>query len=363
MIEVTGVVQKQAWLDKVLPPVERVRDGLWSVPVPLPDNPLRYVLVYVLEAPGGVVLVDAGWDTAEAWAALNDGLAVAGYAITDVLGVLVTHLHPDHYGLAGRVREASGAWVALHSADARLLRDRYRDYTGLIEAIRRQMREHGVPEEDAGQLADASKSILPLVRHTEPEVILEDGKLAPVPGWELRTVWTPGHSPGHVCFHDVRGGLLLSGDHVLPRISPAVVVHPQQPGDALGDFFASLEKVRGLRVEEVLPAHEYRFAGLDARVAELLDHHEERLTEIEGAVGRAAEGPTAWELATRLTWSRPWEQIQPFMRRTAMLETLAHLVMLEAAGRVAKHDGGARRGPVRWVPGPAAQGSARPVPR
>ena len=78
-----------------------MRPGLWSIPVPLPDSPLRYVLVYVLELDDGVALVDAGWDTPDAWAALNDGLAAAGGTVADVRAVVVTHIHPDHYGLAG----------------------------------------------------------------------------------------------------------------------------------------------------------------------------------------------------------------------------------------------------------------------
>ncbi|WP_067823596.1 MBL fold metallo-hydrolase [Actinomadura kijaniata] len=345
-MKITGNLQHQAWREKVLPPVEQVRPGLWSIPVPLPDNPLRYVLVYGLELPDGIALVDAGWDTPEAWRALCGGLGTAGYAITDVKAVLVTHLHPDHYGLAGRVRETSGAWVALHPADAGLLRERYRDFDGLIAAIGRQMTLHGVPEAEAGPLAEASRAVLPLVRHTDPELLLEDGEQVPLPGWNLRTVWTPGHSPGHVCFFEPDRRVLLSGDHVLPRITPAITVHPQQRHNPLADFYDSLDKVRGLDAEEVLPAHEYRFAGLADRVADLAAHHTARLDEIALAVVRAgADGVTAWDLARRLAWSRPWEEIRPFMRRTAMLETLAHLVMLEAQGRVNAVGGGP---PLRW---------------
>src|SRR3974390_897580 len=91
---------------KPLPPVEQVRPGLWSIPVPLPI-PLGYVFVYVFETDKGAFLVDAGWNTDEASTALRAGLQHAGFAMTDVQGVMVTHLHPDHYGLAGRVREIS----------------------------------------------------------------------------------------------------------------------------------------------------------------------------------------------------------------------------------------------------------------
>src|SRR5207253_10508360 len=89
------------------PHVERVRPGLWSIPVPLPNNSLRYVLVYVFETDAGPYLVDAGWNTDDAYAALDSGLKVAGFSMADVQGVLVTHMHPDHYGLAGRVRDVS----------------------------------------------------------------------------------------------------------------------------------------------------------------------------------------------------------------------------------------------------------------
>src|SRR5207247_9405016 len=108
-----------------LPPVERVRPGLWSIPVPIPNNPLRYVFVYAFETDSGPFIVDAGWNTDDAFATLSEGISHTGADISDVRGVLVTHIHPDHYGLAGRVRDASGAWVALHPADAALVQARY----------------------------------------------------------------------------------------------------------------------------------------------------------------------------------------------------------------------------------------------
>src|SRR5580692_5873576 len=128
VVVVTGTLQKEAWDKNVLPPVEQVRPGLWSIPVPIPNNPLRYVLVYAMElGGGGVAIVDAGWNTDEAWDSLNRGLETAGGSIADVQAVLVTHNHPDHYGLAGRVRAESGAWIGLHPADAKALQARYGD--------------------------------------------------------------------------------------------------------------------------------------------------------------------------------------------------------------------------------------------
>src|SRR3954465_1351819 len=128
-----------------LPPVERVRPGLWSIPVPLPNNSLRYVFVYVFETDRGPYIVDAGWNTDDAYAALDAGLTHIGAGIGEVQGVLVTHIHPDHYGLAGRVREASGAWVALHPADAALIHDRYEAPDDLLARVGAMPRRMGAP--------------------------------------------------------------------------------------------------------------------------------------------------------------------------------------------------------------------------
>src|ERR1700722_11083581 len=146
MVVVTGVLQKEAWDRQVMPPVEQVRPGLWSIPVPIPNNPLRYVLVYAFELDGGgIAIVDAGWNTEDAWTALNSGIQEAGGSITDVRSVLVTHIHPDHYGLAGRVREASGAWVGLHPDDAAMLQGRYVDVDELLSKMRDLLQFAGVP--------------------------------------------------------------------------------------------------------------------------------------------------------------------------------------------------------------------------
>ncbi len=257
MVTVTGIAQKAAWDQQILPPVEQVRPGLWSIPVPIPNNPLRYVLVYALELDGGgVALVDAGWNTDDAWEALTGGLAAAGGSISDVRAVLVTHIHPDHYGLAGRVREASGAWIGLHPADATILEARYGDTDVLLSNMTRLLEDSGVPGERLPDLAFASMVLKSVVTMAQPDISFVDGAIVDLPGWDLRAIWTPGHSPGHVCFHSDRRQLLLSGDHILPRITPNISVHTQQFPNPLGSYLESLAKVGAFETEEVLPAHE-----------------------------------------------------------------------------------------------------------
>jgi glyoxylase-like metal-dependent hydrolase (beta-lactamase superfamily II) len=347
MVTPANEAQRAAWLGGVLPEVERVRPGLWSIPVPIPINPLRYVLVYALEVPDGVVLLDAGWNTDEAYQALAGGLRIAGYAITDVRGVLVTHIHPDHYGLAGRVREMSGAWIGLHPADASLLHDRYDDSAiqALIDREGALLVRCGVPALTAQDLAGASMMIRDFVTMAAPDRLIEDGDRLDLPGWDLRAIWTPGHSPGHLCFASESRKLLFSGDHVLAKITPIVAVHPQSAPNPLADYLDGLRDVGKLDVEEVLPAHEYRFLELAERVDHVIGHHEARLAEVAAGVA-AAGGITCWDLAARLTWSRPWETIAPFMRRAANNETLAHLVWLESRGVVSRVAGE----PDLWYP-------------
>jgi glyoxylase-like metal-dependent hydrolase (beta-lactamase superfamily II) len=247
--------------------------------------------------------------------------------------VLVTHIHPDHYGLAGRVREASGAWIGLHPADAVMLESRYGNTDELVAHMFRFLADSGVPDDKLPDLALASMALKSMVTMAEPDVLFEDGGEIELPGWPLRTIWTPGHSPGHVCFFSEEQKLLISGDHVLPRITPNISVHAQQDSNPLGDYLESLLKVQNLGTEEVLPAHEYRFSGLQGRLEEIITHHADRLDEIEHVLTEHP-GSTAWEITLRLHWSRPWDEIQPFMQRQANGETLAHCVLLELHHRV-----------------------------
>jgi glyoxylase-like metal-dependent hydrolase (beta-lactamase superfamily II) len=272
--------------------------------VPIPDNPLRYVLVYAFELADGVALVDPGWDCDEAWHALIAGLRTAGHDIADVRGVLVTHLHPDHFGLVGRVKGASGAWVAMHRADADLVR-----YQAPAEAAewasqsREQLKRAGAPQ----HLHSGSHAV-PLARFDlggGADVLLGDGDRVDLPGWNLQAIATPGHTPGHLCLVEEDLGVLLSGDHVLPRISPHISLVPGQLADPLGTYLDSLRRIATVEVDEVLPAHEYRFRGLTERAHALLSHHAERLIEIERAEPVALREPLDFDHVARHVRSRP----------------------------------------------------------
>lgn len=339
--DVTGTEQLAAWRARVMPPVEQLGGDLWSIPVPIPNNPLRYVSSYAFAAAGGgLVLLDTGWSAQSSWEALVAGLSSIGASASDVHGVLVSHMHLDHAGLAGRIREASGAWIAMHPADRAVIASP--DLRDASRAVAREVAFLVALGASAGEAAEAVGPVEAYRGFTSmavPDRSLTDGELADVPGWRLRAVHTPGHTPGHVCFVDEPSQRLFAGDHVLPRITPNISVHAVERVNPLFEYLNSLAKVRDLDVDEVLPAHEWRFRGLAQRADDIAAHHERRLAELLAAIA-AHPGATSWDLAGLLTWSRPWDQYSGRMRISAVTETAAHVLELLRRGLV-RASGGA----------------------
>ena len=322
-----------------VPPVEDLGEGLWSVPVPVPGNPIGFTYVYVLATPGGPVLVDTGWNHDESWQALVEGLARTGHTMDQVQGAVLTHFHADHSGLTGRLRETSDAWIAMHPHDIDVLaRLATNGPEERVAAMVRQLTRAGFPAADIDSFR-SSPHLFPAP--AAPDTALSDGERVNVPGLDLRAVWTPGHTPGHLCLHLADRELLFTGDHVLPRITPHVGQFPldSAEGDPLGDFLSSQTRVGGLPEADrllCLPSHETRFTDLPARAREISEHHRERLNLMARLLD---EGPaTLWEITSRLEWRRPWERMRIAARHMAAAETAAHLRTLEERGRI-KRDG------------------------
>ncbi|WP_030248970.1 MBL fold metallo-hydrolase [Streptomyces violens] len=329
-----------------MPHVIDHRGGVWSIAVPIPDNPLGHTLVHVLETDRGPVLIDTGWDDPDSWEALAAGLTACGTGIAELHGVLVTHHHPDHHGLSARVREASGAWIAMHAADTEVVRRTREAEPGVwLTYLIGKLAAAGAPEEHLAPLhaarAAGHADALPGNRPALPDREIVPGELLDLAGRRLRAVWTPGHTPGHVCLHLEEAhpaarpgnGRLFSGDHLLPGISPHVGLY-EDPDDAtvtdpLGDYLDSLERIARLGVAEVLPAHQHAFTGAAERAAELIAHHEERLAGLRALL---AAPLTPWQLAETMTWNRPWEEIPYGSRTIAVSEAEAHLRRLVKRG-------------------------------
>lgn len=322
--------------------VEEIDSGVWSIRVPMPGHPLRASFCYAYVGDdGATTVIDPGWPTEHSWSELRGALQRIGSAPERTASILLTHAHRDHSGLAGRLAAASGATVALHRDDRALLarkgpehQDRVRDWLAVV----------GVPHGEDGQATSLVPDLPQLPEQVRSDRCLEDGDIVPVASGELIVHWTPGHTPGHVCFQDVDRGLLFTGDHVLPRITPNISSMVGHSTSALSDYLRSLVKVGGLVVERALPGHEHAFSGVAARAAELIEHHRQRLEEILTLLARRSQRTTL-EIARELTWSRRWEQITGLQQRAALGEVMSHLYFLHTIGAVRARTGDS---PIVW---------------
>ncbi|MFD6279495.1 MBL fold metallo-hydrolase [Streptomyces sp. NPDC060209] len=321
-----------------------VAGGVWATAVPFP-SPLAYSYSYALRYPDGIVVVDLGWDSDEAWQAFVAGLARAGAGLDEVMGVVVTHAHPDHYGLASRIRKHTSAWIGAHPGERAQIRVGEAERSDRLAEIADWLRECGVPGALLAELDGELRSLDAVLPSVVPDVELQDG--VPVPGTDgaLIPVHTPGHTAGHLCFRERERNVLLTGDHVLPKVTPNVARRPGSGPDPLRDFLASLGRLRQLTDPGtvVLPGHEWPFDRVSRRLDVLCRHHDARLAEIECAVARGCD--TVWEVAQAVSWARDFSAFTPRSMRSALAETSAHLMRLGGDGRIRRSG----RHPERWT--------------
>lgn len=320
----TSTPQAEAWGRRQLPPVEEVRPGVWAIPVPV-RVAIRYVYCYLILGTEHAVLIDPGEKSKEAAEALSAAFAQIGFDERQLVGILVTHFHFDHWEGADELAERTGAWVALSRREWEWVQALTADDTS-PEGMLEWFLSFGAPPETALELATTADYRDTLV-YRAPDHLLEPGEFLPISGERLQVIDTPGHSPGHVCLYDHQRDVLFSGDHILPNITPHIALNRFGAPDPLSDYLESLERVGRLGEPEVLPAHEYRFTGLAARIDELRADIEQRADEVRALVAQHT-ALTPWDAASQLTWSRQWHVFQPAQRRMATDETAAHFARL-----------------------------------
>jgi NADPH2:quinone reductase len=314
-----------------------VAEGIHRIPLPLPSDVLKAVNVYVIETPAGLTIVDGGWAIQEARDVLERSLRQLGAGFGDIRRFLVTHVHRDHYSMAAELGAEYGADVGLgadEKASLDLLNDHARPreetpfFASLVSAGAAELAEQWNTVEGAVPSQKAWRY---------PDTWFEGDHAIPVGTRTLDAVHTPGHTAGHYVFAERAAGLLFAGDHVLPTITPSIGFTTPSPPDPLGDFMASLTKVRAMPDLKLLPAHGPVAPSTHARVDELLAHHEKRL---ERSLAILAGGPlTAFDAAHQLSWTRherSFDELDLFNRGIAAMETKAHLELLAARGLVTR---------------------------
>lgn len=328
-------VQREAWAERRIPPVEEAAEGVWAIPVPFPWNPVKFTYSYLVESPSGAVLLDPGAAEPGSRAALDAAFAELDFDPSRLVGIVVSHYHVDHWSLADSLAADTGAWVAL-SRDEWAWMERLQDEELQPAAIERRLRQDwGVSAEAAAAIA-ATDDYGEYRAYARPDRLLAHGERLPLEGRDISVLLTPGHTPGHICLFDRDRRLLFSGDHLLPGITSNVSLNPFGHVDPLGAFLDGLELIEGLGVRQVLPAHEYRFAGAEERIERLREKVDERLDELR-ALGAQGEG-SVWEVAQLLSWSRPWAGFTPQSQRLALGETAAYLRHLGRLPEAAPRD-------------------------
>jgi len=339
----TGPVKER----DLAPLVDRIPEGVLAaaLPTPFPVGPVNCYLL-----PGDpVTVVDPGMVTPESIAALQSLLAAASLETADVDQILVTHGHPDHYGAAGWVAERSGARILCGAAEApKLLGAPRPTYDRLLLDL-------GMPARMVVEAGTMRKAVRDLVRTPDPAMLfhLVDGDRLTAGGREWSVLETPGHAVGHLSLHEPDGDVLLSGDHLLPRITPNPVLEPDDapPGrrHSLIEYLGSLGRFAGLDPAVVLPGHGPPFTDVPQLVERVRAHHADRGDRILSLVARLGS-PTPYDVAMQL-----FPGLKGFGVMLGVSEVIGHLDLLASDGRVRQVD----ESPVRFVPaGVAARASS-----
>lgn len=307
---------------------------VWRIVIPTPFK-VGPVNVYLIrEDP--VTLVDAGPYTPEAQAALRQGLAEAGLSLKDVRRVILTHGHPDHYGLAVAIRDISGAAVFLHPREL----EKTAQEVNFIQERGDLLRWAGIPEEilhlvERVYISDRAYA-LPLKDITP----ITDGLVFPFEKHRLKAFRLPGHSTGQCNFYEPEERLFFAGDNLLAHITPNPLLEPgdepegpkiisgtgpaRQP--TLSLYLETLGFIEGLEINLVYPGHGPAIQDHRARIAEIRRHHLARQLEILGALNGRPR--TVLELSQHF-----FPDLQGFDLFLGLSEVQAHLDLLVQEGR------------------------------
>jgi glyoxylase-like metal-dependent hydrolase (beta-lactamase superfamily II) len=314
--------------------------GVFRLVLPLPFPGLTKVNAYLLMSEDGCVLVDCGLqdpsnEEEEGWVDVVEALGACDVAPDQVTTLIVTHPHVDHYGMAGKFVEVTGCELWMHEASGEDLYI-YRDPQSSVRALRSMLADHGVGEREIEELTAFENWRSFVYSVIEPSKTLKGGESfdAGERTWEI--VHTPGHSRSHVCLWSESDGIFVSGDHLLPAITPHIDFRRGMDDDPLGDYLDSLGRVEELDPKLVLPGHGRPFEEGAERARVTARHHDRRLGAILQVIRKEAKS------ADQITDEIFGRTLLNFQRRLAVGEALAHLAYLRARGeieRVTNDDG------------------------
>ena len=279
-----------------------------------------------------LTLIDTGIGTEEAWAALLQGLTGISLRVEDIQQIILTHKHPDHFGLARRIQRTSRARVLIHEADREYVLHFEEEYDQWVSSTEDRLRSGGAPEEVIEKTRPALQATEQMAESVDAEP-LHEGQRISVNGANLEVLQTPGHTRGSICLR--YGNALLTGDHVLPQYTPNVGGSDRGGHGILQQFLDSLERVRSVSSEglEVLPGHGPPILDLAARVDFMVEHHRRRSQTILEILSDE-NSQTTWDVASRL-----FGELQGIHVLLGLGEVDAHFEYLEDQGQIRSFGG------------------------
>ncbi len=304
-----------------------IAQGIFELRLPIPFED-GLVNAFLFVDGGEVDMLDCGMNSEDSLGLIRSALASLGDKRLRKL--VVTHIHPDHYGAAGILAGSGSADLYLHRLEVPLVNPRYVELEHLVIEVRNYLLVNGVPAEEAEVLSNSQRALSQVVAPAEPAVQLDGAETLTMGTTPVRVEWTPGHSPGHICLYAPESGLLFAGDHMLPELSPNIGLHPQSTPDPVHEYIDGMERMAALEPRLVLPAHGRPFADAKGRVEVMKAHHRRRMDKVMAIVSDSEM--TAWQVALEL-WG-PREQL--YEKRLALQEGLAHLQALAVEGRLEK---------------------------
>ncbi|MHB8830334.1 MAG: MBL fold metallo-hydrolase [Syntrophales bacterium] len=307
--------------------VREVAKGIFMIRLPMPFR-LTHVNVFLFLEREGFTLIDTGPNLPGVLPALEEALARTGLRIEECRRIFITHFHMDHCGLAGLIKERSGASISLSAIDAQTIRTFSRD-DGRVWRMEAFCLEHGLDKTTIEEIARTFSSFEDATLPFAADSHLADGDRLAAGDRELQVIATPGHSRGHLSFYLPAERALISGDHILPHITPNLSPDLLDPKfHPLASFLDSMNKVAALEIETIWPAHGRPFTDLRGRIADVRKHHAERSLLALQSLDTGAK--TARQVSQFIFG----ENLPVFDRLLALNESYVHLVTLENRGLI-----------------------------
>lgn len=291
--------------------------------IPLPF-PLRWVNAYIVkEKHSRYTIIDPGIHTEAAKEAWHQILAENRIQMEQIDTIVLTHHHPDHFGLCGWLQTQSGAEVYMTQPGWQQAKQLWTEGTPASDKLLRLFREHGMPISLLEEMETHLRGFIPMVTPFPENVrFIELGGIFNLAGRKWRVVHAPGHAFGHVMFYEPSKQLLFCGDHVLPKISPNISFIPDHDDDPLHSYLCSLAELRNWPVQLAFPGHRDPFANFGERVSALLEHHDIRLQQMRQILQKPM---STYELCRKLFG----DHLTTHQLRFAMAETIAHVRYME----------------------------------